>query len=212
MFTSSMCSIPAATFHVDAPILFCMECSLFSGYRIIRTSMFISKSWLFLQNLINQFANVHVKGCKQYWCLYFVNLKQLHCIRIIIFWSELLLWKVGNSFEILWTIHVCVLIYFSLCKVFILQYAFNDIQHLLGKNLHVPIWRLSWNTDECSCEVDMKFILKHCFNQKHLQVRFLCVHVMLEFFGEICIIACVSLNWVNIGLTGIFVKVTLCII
>lgn len=139
MFTSSMCSIPAATFHVDAPILFCMECSLFSGYRLIWTSMFISKSWLFLQNLINQFANVHVKGCKQYWCLYFVNLKQLHCIRIIIFWSELLLWKVGNSFEILWTIHVCVLIYFSLCKVFILQYAFNDIQHLLGKNLHVPI-------------------------------------------------------------------------
>lgn len=34
MFTSSMCSIPVATFHVDAPILFCMGCSLFSGYRI----------------------------------------------------------------------------------------------------------------------------------------------------------------------------------
>lgn len=48
--------------------------------------MFISKSWLFLQNLINQFANVHVKGCKQYIDVY-----------ILLIWNSYIVYALSFS-------------------------------------------------------------------------------------------------------------------
>lgn len=80
MFTSSMCSILAATFRVDAPILFCVGCSLFLGYRIFSKSMFISKLYCSFTILSLSLQNSMLKVDSNINVFHYVILKQLYAL------------------------------------------------------------------------------------------------------------------------------------